>query len=272
MTGKIHIERCGPVAVVVLDRPERKNAMNQTMWQHGHRAVEALYAALRLAVVVTGAGGAFCAGMDVNPDNPHVAGIMSAVQSHDRGPVAAMLDEILSVLDRLFALPIPVIAAINGLAYGGGAEMALRCDLRVMDPGAVICISETRLGLMPDWGGGVALARLVGPARAADLVLTARKLAAEEALALGVVNRVSQPGCARAEAVALAETIAKNGPRAVRSALAVIRRSSDLTAVEALAFERDSATSLIASGECVHGITAFLSRTPPTFPDVPESE
>jgi enoyl-CoA hydratase/carnithine racemase len=124
-----------------------------------------------------------------------------------------------------------------------------------------------RLGLMPDWGGGVALARLLGPARAADLILTARKVGAEEALRLGLADRVSAPGAAVDEAVALAEQIAANGPRAVRAALSLVRTTGDLPLAEARAREVELATDLIAGGECVHGITAFLTRQPPSFPD-----
>jgi enoyl-CoA hydratase/carnithine racemase len=178
-----------------------------------------------------------------------------------------MLTELRRIADRLFRLPVPIIAAINGTAFGGGAELAVRCDLRVMDPLATLSFSEVRLGLMPDWGGGVALTRLVGPSRAADLILTARRVGAEEALALGVVNRVCAPGAALGAAQELAESIAANGPRAVKSALAVIRATPDSTERDALALELESAASLIASGECIFGIGAFFSRTPPSFPD-----
>ena len=241
--------------------------MNRSMFESLGSVAAELAARPPRAVVVTGSGGAFCAGMDVNPDNPHVAGIIEAIQGGDRAPVAAMLAEIHGALDRLFALPVPIIAAVTGMAYGGGAELATRCDLRVADPGATFCFSEVRLGLMPDWGGGTALARLVGASRAADLVLTARKLGADEALQLGLANRVSAPGAALDEAVALAETIASNGPRAIRSALSLLRSAVDLPRAEAIERELELATDLIASGECVHGITAFLNREPPTFPD-----
>jgi enoyl-CoA hydratase len=163
---------------------------------------------------------------------------------------------------------VPIIAALGGLAYGGGAEIAARCDLRVADPRATLCFSEVRLGLMPDLGGGVALARLVGAGRAADLILTARKVRAEEALALGLVNRGSEQGASLDEALALAQEIAANGPRAVRAALAVIRGNADLSWREALHGELEAAAQLIASGECQVGIAAFLSRTPPQFRDV----
>lgn len=251
----------GAVAVVTLDRPERRNALDANMWADFDRVVGELEADLPRVVVVTGAGDrAFSAGMDVNPDNPQVGGLMTAVATHDRAPVHAMLAPIRGCVDRLVALRVPVIAAVNGLAYGGGAEIATRCDLRVADPAAVICFSEVTLGLMPDWGGGVALTRLLGPARAADLILTARKVAADEALALGLVNRVSAPGQALAEALAIAQGMAARGPTAIRFALEVIRRTPELPLADALALELDRAVALIASGECVPYITAFFSR------------
>lgn len=265
--GTVLLERRDRVAVITLQRPERRNAMNVGMWAALGHAADQLRAAPPRAVVLTGAGDAFCAGMDVNPDNPHIANLIAAVREHDPAPVRAMLADLHDALDRLFSLPVPIVAAIGGLAFGGGAEIAVRCDLRVADPAALVCFSEVRLGLMPDLGGGVALARLVGPGRAADLILTARKLAADEALALGVVNRISPPGASLPTAIALAEEIAGNGPRAVRAALAVLRRGQDLPWPEALALEIETAVALIATGECQTGIGALLTRTPAEFSD-----
>lgn len=267
--GTVHVERRGQVAVITLDRPGRKNALGHLMWAGLGRAADELHGQPPRAVVLTGAGEAFCAGMDVNPDNPQVAQLVGAVAQHDVAPARAFLADLHRVLDRLFSLPVPVVAAIGGLAYGGGAELATRCDLRVADPRATICFSEVRLGLMPDLGGGVALARLIGPGRAADLILTARKVGADEAHALGLFNRVSAPGASLAEAVDLAETIAGNGPRAVRAALAVIRTTTDLSRRDAIAAELEAAAALIATGECQTGITAFLGRATPRFPDPP---
>jgi len=267
-SGTVTLERRGPVAVLTFDRPERHNALNGVMWRALAERVAEVAADLPRALVVTGAGErAFCAGQDVNPDNPQIAPLMRSIQTGDPGPVSAFLAELRAAVDALVGLPVPVIAALNGLAYGGGAEIAARLDLRVMDPGARICFSEVRLGLMPDLGGGPALARLIGPARAADLILTARQVEAPEALALGLVNRISAPGGALAEALALAEAIAANGPRAVRASLAVLRRSGDLPMAEALALEEASAVALITSGECAVGIPAFLARRLPSFPD-----
>jgi enoyl-CoA hydratase len=140
-----------------------------------------------------------------------------------------------------------------------------------MDQNAVICFSEVRLGLMPDHGGVVGLTHLVGASRASDLILTARKVGAQEAFQLGLTNRVSAPGKALEEALALALTIAENGSRAVRHALSGIRRISDLTTQEALELETEEAANLIASGESIHGVSAFLARQKPEFPEPGES-
>jgi enoyl-CoA hydratase len=259
------------IAVMTLDREEKRNAFDEAMWRDLEAAVARLRADLPRALVVTGAGGrAFCAGFDVSPGNPQVERMAEAIQQKSRFRAEELLRYIRGVVDGLATLPVPVIAAVNGVAYGGGAELAVRCDLRVMDPGARLCFSEVRLGLMPDWGGGVALARLLGGSRAADLILTARKVESDEALRIGLVNRVSAPGKSLDESLEMARLITANGPRAVRSALAVIRRAAGLAPGEALEFETMVAADLIASGECLHGITAFLGGKDPDFPD-PES-
>ncbi len=268
--GEVRLERRGKLALVTLDRPEKKNALNQALWSGLSRVTEELGAEMPRAVVLTGGGSAFCAGMDVNPGNPQLAEVAAAAQSGQREPMVAFLRRLRAVIDGLFALPVPMIAAVNGLAYGGGAELATRCDMRVMDPDAVLSFSEVKLGLMPDLGGCVALTRVIGPARAAELILTARKVSAAEALALGLVNRVSEPGAAVDSALELAVAVAANGPRAVRAALEVVRRTPELSDTEALALELERAASLMATGECIHGIAALMSRSRPTFPDVAE--
>lgn len=264
----VRIERFGHIAVVTFDRPERQNALNEHMWDCIERIVNDLKKELPRVVILTGAGQkAFCAGWDMNPDNPQAISFIKAIENHEKAPITAVISRIRSITDELVMLPVPVIAAINGLAYGGGAEIASRCDLRVMDPGAVICFSEVRLGLMPDHGGAVGLTRIVGPSKAADLILTARKVGAEEALAMGLVNRISAPSKALDEATSLARTIAENGPRAVRHALKVIRKVFDMPCYEALELETEEAVTLIASGESIHGVTAFLSKQKPAFPE-----
>ena len=264
----VRLERENKIATIILDRPERKNTLNAEMWEALDGVVAELEKDLPYVVVITGAGNsAFCAGMDVNPDNPQIKEVMEGVFNNERAPVEQLITGLRAVIDRLVSLPVPIIAAINGNAYGGGAELAVRCDMRVMDPGAELCFSEVRLGLMPDWGGGVALTRLAGPGTAAELILTARSITADRALQLGLVNRISAPGTAREEALEMAKAIAANGPLAVRSALEVIRKTPDMTYENALDLEYEKAVSLITSGECVQGIAAFISKEKPEFPE-----
>lgn len=264
----VRLERIGKIAVVTLDRPDRQNSMDEHMWNCLEQVITDLQQNLPRAVVVVGAGEkSFCAGFDVNPKNPQVTILMKALETRQQSLVESLIGRIRTVTDSLVCLPVPVIAAMNGLAYGGGAEIASRCDLRVMDPDAVISFSEVKLGLMPDHGGVVGLTRLVGPSKAADLILTARKIGSEEALTLGVVNRISEPGKALDEAIELAQGIAENGPEAVRHALKVIRKTPDLSYLNALLMESQEAVDLIMTGECAHGISAFLTKRKPVFPE-----
>jgi enoyl-CoA hydratase len=243
------------------------------MWNELEQVVAKLQENMPRVIVLTGSGDkAFSTGFDVNIDNPQVYNLIQAVQGHHRPPVEKLIRRIRNAVDSLVCLPIPIIAAINGKAYGGGAELAVRCDLRVMDPDAVISFSEVRMGLMPDWGGTAALTRLVGSARAADMILTAREVKAREALDLGLVNRISSSAKVLDESVELAETIAKNGPRAVRFALEVIRSTGDMSLQDALELEAERAVTLITSGECYHGISAFLSKEEPSFPDIEDED
>lgn len=256
------------IAIVTLNRPDKRNAFDQSMWKSLEKTIEELEKKLPRAIVITGAGDkAFSAGFDVNPGNPQVGGLIEAVKEKNLKPIKELVSYIRKTTGSFTALPVPIIAAINGIAYGGGAELAVQCDMRVMDPAAEICFSEVKLGLIPDWGGGVALTRLCGRAVASDLILTARKINADEALNLGLINRISAKGSSLDEAIFIAEGIAKNGPLAIRSALKIIRESGDLTLSLAFDMETDIASALIASGECVHGITAFLSKKEPVFPD-----
>ena len=265
----INWERLNRLAIVTISHPERMNAFNATMFGALEKTARDLANDPRpRAVIITGAGTkAFSAGFDVNPDNPMVADMAQAIERRDKKPIERAIGAMRAAVDRFAALPVPTIAAINGKAFGGGAELAVRCDLRVMDPAAEICFSEVRLGLMPDWGGGAALARLLGSAQAADLILTARRVGADEALRMGLANRVSAPGHALETAMEMGTSIARNGPRAVRRALEVIRAGRDLSLQATLDLEQRTAIDLIASGECLHGIGAFLNGQPPVFPD-----
>ncbi len=269
MTGHtVQAEIKNKIALVTMNRPEKKNAFDESMFEALEKVTRQMKQDLPRAVVITGGGSeAFCAGFDVNPENPLVNTFLEVLDNNDIGPARRVVNRIRKAVDGFISLPVPIIAAINGLAYGGGMELATRCDLRVMDRSAQLCFSEVRLGLMPDWGGGPSLTRLVGSAVASDLILTARTINAEEALNIGLVNRVSNEGRSVKDALDLAGQIAQNGPRAVCHALAVIRQSQGLPLEKALELEAQMAAELIASGECMHGVAAFIEKRKPTFPD-----
>ena len=266
--GKIQVDRKNKIALVTMNQARKKNASDESMFLALENVTDELKQNLPRAIILTGAGDeAFCAGFNVNPENPLVADFLEVLNSNDIEPARRMVNRIRKAVDGFISLPVPIIAAINGLAYGGGMELATRCDLRVMDRTAQLCFSEVRLGLMPDWGGGPYLTKLVGSAIASDLILTARTVNAEEALKIGLVNRVSGEGRSVNEALNLAEQIAQNGPKAVRHALSVIRQSRGLSLEKALELEAKTAAELVKSGEWMHGVKAFMEKKKPEFPD-----
>jgi enoyl-CoA hydratase len=265
--GRVTVERHDRVALLTLDRADRGNAIDQAMVDSLAEAVSELAAELPRALVVAGSGtDAFCSGLDIRADgNPLAQNLLAAVKARAPDRIKALLLALREPFDRLVTLPIPVVAAVNGLAFGAGAELAVRCDLRVADASASFCFINTRLGLTTSLGGGPALARLVGPARAADLLLTARKVPITEAYGLGLVNRPSQPGQAVETALEVAAMIASNAPRAIRATLGNLRR--DLTSE--MDAELDTAADVFASGDFAYGIHAARTRSAPEFPDVP---
>jgi len=125
----VRLERKDKVGIITFDRPDRRNAFNDVMWTALEQTVGELKQNLPRVIVVTGAGKAFCAGFDVNPDNPQVSDLVSSGPHLDRSSVEALIGRLQSAVNDLVTLPAPVIAAINGDAYGGGAELASRCDL-----------------------------------------------------------------------------------------------------------------------------------------------
>jgi enoyl-CoA hydratase/carnithine racemase len=161
--------------------------------------------------------------------------------------------------------PKPWIAAINGLALGGGCELALACDLRVMDPAAQIGLTEVRIGIIPGGGGTVRLARVIGLGRARDLILTARRVEADEALQIGLVNRISAAGDSVSAAVALGNEIAANAPIAVAAAKASLEEAWDLSLDAALDRERAHYEQPLRSEDRLEGLAAFAEKRPPKW-------
>jgi enoyl-CoA hydratase len=243
------------VLVVTLNRPEVLNALNTQMGR------DKLDLWTRLAaepgelrcVVLTGAGErAFCAGADLKERD----GMSEAVwrSQHEIFERAFM---------ALMELPLPVIAAVNGHAYGGGLEIALACDFIYAAKSARFALSETRLGLMPGGGGTQNLARAAGERRAKELILTAQPFTAEQGYEWGVVNRVCDN--VLEEALAVARNIAENAPLAVRQAKKSVHYGLQMDLATGYRFEIEAYNQLVATEDRKEGVRAFNEKRKPRF-------
>jgi enoyl-CoA hydratase/carnithine racemase len=207
------------------------------------------------AVVVTGTGDrAFCAGSDVKE-----------FESLKGRVGEGKLDMEKAVYLRLARLPMPTIAAMQADALGGGLELALCCDLRVAAEGAKLGLPEVRLGVMPGSGGTQLLPRVVGLAKAKELILTGEIIDAKEALKIGLVNRVAPAGTALDISIGLGETIASRGPVAVREAKKALDLSGDVSLEQGLARELEGSERVFSSEDMLEGARAFFEKRQPRF-------
>ena len=243
------VERRGSVGIVTINRPERLNAVTPAAGERLSDAFLGLEADPDVrAVVLTGAGRGFCAGADI---------------SGDVGDASAVLEKTWNPLVRaMTGLELPIIAAINGVAAGAGASLAMACDMRVAAQSARIQLSFTKIGLIPDAGLTWLLPRIVGLGRANELALTARDIGAQEALQWGLVNRVCDDGCALQTAVDLAYEIA-----ALAASVSAVKRaheqSLESTLETQLAFEATTQGQLQSHADFAEATRAFAEKRPP---------
>jgi len=258
MSGQtIRVETADGIRVLTVDRPEKLNALNASVQEELSSAVAVAESDSDLrCLILTGAGEkAFIAGADIGE-----LAKLTPVEGREHARRGQEL------LNRLEGLPFPTIAAINGYAYGGGLELALSCTLRVASENAKMGLPETGLGILPGYGGTQRLARLLGTAKAAELILTAEKgITAAEAHRLGLVNRVVAAGGALAGAQELARAIVRNSPAAVRYALEAIRRGVEMPLSEGLAYEATLFGLCAATEDMREGMNAFLEKRPARF-------
>ena len=244
------------VITVVLNRPEQHNAMNTAMGEDLLACFDALARDPDArAVVFTGAGDkAFCAGGDLKERNGMTDEAWRA--QHVIFEQAAL---------RVLRCPIPVIAAVEGFALAGGCELAILSDFIVASETAVFGVPETTLGIFPGIGGTQLLPRILGAPLAKELIFTGRRMRADEAKTAGLVNHLVPKGQARAKAMEIAETIAKNGPVAVRQAKKAIAYGleTDLETGMILAIEAYNAT--VVTEDRLEGVRAFNEKRPPRF-------
>ena len=243
-------------AVLTIRRPTALNALSfDLIGRIGARIKEAGQSRAR-ALIITGEGEkAFCAGADIKELQNRGLAVQRAG--------AELGQAVFAQLDRL---PIPSIALVNGFAFGGGCELAMACTLRLALPNAKFGLPEVKLGLIPGYGGTQRLPRLIGEGRALDMVLTGRTVGADEALAIGLVNRIVQaPGLAAAKTSA--REFSGHGLRALQFAREAIQRSGDGTLHEGLRLEADLSTLAYRTRDAEEGMQAFVDKRKAQFRD-----
>ena len=247
----VQLTKKGQIAVAVIDRAKALNALNSAVLDDLNALIDAVCADEEIrALVLTGAGDkAFVAGADI--------GEMSALTKAQGEAFGKKGND---VFRRLETLPIPVIAAVNGYALGGGCELAMACDIRICSDTAVFGQPETGLGITPGFGGTQRLARLVGAGMAKQMIYSAKNIKADEALRIGLVNAVYPAEELMPAAQKLAETIARNAPIAVRACKQAIDRGLELPIEEAIAIEETLFGSCFETEDQKEGMTAFLEK------------
>lgn len=261
MTTKVQVEIKAPVATITLNKPERLNALDFEMWEDLREAAEAVDGAADVRVaVLTGAGGAFCAGLDVKAGS--TLGNLGAGEAPARALplVRRHLAHLQACFSRLESCRVPVIAAIQRVCVGGGMELALCCDIRLAAEGTVFSIPEAQIGIVPDMGGTQRLPRTVGIGKAKELIYSARRIDATEALRIGLVNAVYPAADLPARATELAAEIAANAPLAVQAAKQAIDGTYWRDREAWLALEADLAAGVLLSEDRRAGMRAAAER------------
>ncbi|MFE1773495.1 enoyl-CoA hydratase/isomerase family protein [Streptomyces sp. NPDC059008] len=253
----VGIERHGHVAELVMDRPKAMNAVSTAMADGLSQACAELAAdrSVRAVVLTSTYERAFCVGADLKERNSFTDADLMRQRPHTRAAYTGVLE-----------LPVPTIAAVHGFALGGGFELALACDLIVADGSAVVGLPEVSVGVIPGGGGTQLLPRRVGAARAAELIFTARRVPAAEAAELGLVDQLVADGQDRAEALALAATIARNSPVGLRAAKRALRLGHGLDLRTGLDLEDGAWRSVAFSGDRAEGVAAFNEKRDPQWP------
>jgi enoyl-CoA hydratase/carnithine racemase len=243
----------GAVAIVQLNRPDVLNAMSPELMAQLATALEAIDTAREArAVVIAGHDRAFAAGADLKA-------------MRDRSLQTVLTQAAHRFWTRLAAMEVPLVAAVSGYAFGGGCELALACDLIVASETAVFSQAEISVGIIPGGGGTQRLARTIGKHRAMELILTGRRVSAEEARELGFVNRVVAADRWREEAISLAEEIASKPPLATMFAKRAVLAAEESSLTGAMSLERRLYELAMATEDRVEGMTAFIERRQPEW-------
>ena len=252
----VEFSRRDEFAVITLNRPEALNALSFEIVRQIGEAIDEADASDARCLIITGAGErAFCAGADISEFMGRT--VQQEIADTERGQ---------NTFARLDSLRIPSLAAINGFALGGGLELAMACTLRVATPNAKMGLPEIKLALIPGYGGTQRLPRLVGEGRALDMVMTGRMVDAQEAQAMGLVNRVIE-GDALEGAMAYARDFCGFSLPVLRYAREAVKRAGAVSLPEGLTIERDLNTLAFEGEDVKEGAAAFLEKRKPQFKD-----
>ncbi len=250
------------IALATMTREREMNTLSLELLEELDAALAASVAGGARALIITGQGRAFCAGAHLRyftNEDPRVGNGSFALRDRYIQPIAALFD-------RIETLPIPVIAAINGFALGGGCEMSIACDFRLMADNAKIGVPEVRIGALPGAGGVQKLHRLVGRGKAMEWVLLGSHISAQEALAHGLLTSVHSAAELLPAAMELARRFRQLGPRAVAQSKMAVRMCGDADLTYARNIGLEALALLIGGAEWQEGMTAFMEKRPPNFP------
>jgi len=249
----------GPVAILTMNRPAKLNALSNELLAAIMEMLDSieLDAAVRV-IVITGAGRAFSAGADI-------AGFRSHLEAGPAQAVAHFMRPGHQMTRRVESFPKPIIAAVNGLAFGGGCELVESTHIAIAADTATFSKAEINIGIMPTFGGTQRLPRNIGRKAAIELILTGRTFDAAEAVRLGLVNRVVPATSLLDEALALANLLATKPPLALAAALCAIHRGMDAAIDDGLAIEEAAFVRIVSTHDAREGVAAFLEKRAPTF-------
>jgi enoyl-CoA hydratase len=246
-------EQKGFVKIITIDRPDASNSLNTDVLTELEEVVGAVNSADTRCVIITGGGEkSFVAGADIGT-------LMN--QNPEDAKKWALFGH--SVFRKIETLDVPVIAAVNGYAFGGGTELALSCDIRIAAENAVFALPESSLGIVPGFGGTVRLPRLIGTGKAKELLFTGNRLKASEALDLGLVNAVYPKEALMDEAMKLAEKIASNGPIAIRTIKKSVNDGMQTTIEGAIQIEVELGSGCFGTADQKNAMTAFFEKRKP---------
>lgn len=253
MTEEVLYEQSDNIGIATINKP-KANQLSHGVFEGLRKILNAasLDKAIRVLILTNSGDKIFCAGADLSSG------------FGDLGPLD-FLKRGQDLNDKIESMPIPVIAAMNGHAFGGGLEMAMACHFRFLKEGARIGLTETNLGIIPGYGGTLRLQRLVGRARALEFMLLGKQIEAEEALQIGLINRICDPDQVLSSALDFARILVERPPLSVRRILKIMAMGPSISPEQHLKIEREALVELFGTKDMIEGMTAFAQKRSPIF-------